>query len=208
MSKYVESLNPQQKAAVLHAEGPLSIVAGAGSGKTRTLTHKLAYLIDEVGVDPYRIVAVTFTNKAANEMKARVISLVGERAEQASLSTYHSLCVKILRREISFFDYPSNFNIIDNIDQKQVLRPIYKKHGLKSRIFSFNEMIGYISNQKMRYNSPDFAIDIAKNDNEKVAAKVYKDYVDSLKRAKSLDFDDLLLFVARLFKESKEARER
>jgi len=208
MSKLVESLNPQQQAAVLHTEGPLSIVAGAGSGKTRTLTHKLAYLIQEQGIDPYKMVAVTFTNKAANEMKERVIALVGEVAEKATLSTYHSLCVKILRQEITFFDYPSRFNIIDNIDQKQVLRPIYKKHGLKSRIVSFGEMISYISQHKMRYNSPQFVLDTAKNDNEKVMANVYIDYVDALKRAKSLDFDDLLLFVARLFKENKEARER
>lgn len=208
MSKYTQHLNEQQKAAVFHTEGSLSIVAGAGSGKTRTLTHKLAYLIDEIGINPYKLLAVTFTNKAANEMKDRVVKLVGDRANAATISTYHSLCVRILRREIGFFGLPSNFNIVDNIDQKQLLRPIYKKHNIKNRTISYSEMISYISHQKMKYNSPEFMMETAKSDNELLPAKIYKDYENSLRRAKSLDFDDLLLYVAKLFKESEEARER
>lgn len=208
MSKYVQDLNDRQKAAVLHTEGPLSIVAGAGSGKTRTLTHKLAYLIDEARIAPYKLLAVTFTNKAANEMKERVVALVGDKASSATISTYHSLCVRILRKEIDFFNLPKNFNIIDTIDQRQVLRPIYKKHNLKIRTLPFSQMIHYISKNKIRKNSPDYLIDAAKNDNEKIPALIFRDYEDSIRRSKSLDFDDLLLYVARLFKESKVAREK
>ena len=208
MSKHLINLNERQKAAVIHTEGSLSIVAGAGSGKTRTLTHKLAYLIDEIKIAPYKLLAVTFTNKAANEMRERVVNLVGDKASSATISTYHSLCVKILRQEIGFFDLPRNFNIIDTIDQRQVLRPIYKKYNLKIRTLPFSQMIHYISKNKIKNNSPEYLIQTAKNDNEKIPALIFQDYEDSLKRSKSLDFDDLLLYVARLFKNSKEARDK
>ena len=205
MSRFTDGLNTQQKAAVLHTTGPLSIVAGAGSGKTRTLTHKLAYLIDEINIDPYKVLAVTFTNKAAKEMKVRVEELIGAKAKVVTLSTYHSLCVRILRQEIDFFDYPKRFNILDTTDQRQILSPIYRKHGLSPRVISYSNMISYISKNKMLLNEAHVLIESAEKDSEKVMAKIYKDYMEVTRKSKSLDFDDLLVFVYKLFKENKEA---
>ena len=208
MSKYTDGLNLQQKAAVLHAAGPLSIIAGAGSGKTRTLTHKLAYLIEDVKIDPYKILAVTFTNKAAKEMVERVKDLVGEKSSRATISTYHSLCVRILRQDIDFFDYPKRFNILDTTDQRQILSPIYRKHGISPRTISYAAMIAYISKNKMLLNEPHVLLESAEKDSEKVMAKVYQDYIDVTKKSKALDFDDLLVFVHRLFKQNKVAAKK
>ena len=208
MSKYTDGLNLQQKAAVLHAAGPLSIIAGAGSGKTRTLTHKLAYLIEDVKIDPYRILAVTFTNKAAKEMVERVKDLVGEKSSRATISTYHSLCVRILREDIDFFDYPKRFNILDTTDQRQILSPIYKKHGISPRTISYSAMIAYISKNKMLLNEAHVLLESAEKDSEKVMAKVYGDYIEVTKKSKALDFDDLLVFVHRLFKQNKVAAKK
>ncbi|WKX02479.1 ATP-dependent helicase [Candidatus Mycoplasma mahonii] len=208
MSELINGLNEQQKNAVLHTEGPLSIVAGAGSGKTMTITHKLAYLINEKNIDPWKILAVTFTNKAANEMKERVIKLVGEEANKSNISTYHSMCVKILRQEIGFFGYPSNFNILDTVDQRQILSPLYKKVNLSPKIISYNQMIAFISRNKILLNKPEDLLDASDGDAEKIMAGIYRDYEIKTKEYKSLDFDDLLLFVFRVFQESPEAREK
>jgi DNA helicase-2/ATP-dependent DNA helicase PcrA len=204
----LDELNVQQKASVLHIKGSLRIIAGAGSGKTRVLTHKIAYLISKIGINPQKILAVTFTNKDANEMKTRVEKLLDKNVGYLQISTYHSLAAKILRKEISFFDYPSNFNIMDNLDQVQLLRLGYRKHDVKSRVLSYNSMIDYISKAKNSLMSPEEMIEKAHTDGERIQAKIYKGYIENQKKAKSLDFDDLLLFVDKLFLENKEARDR
>ncbi len=208
MSKYAEGLNPEQKKAVLHSSGPLSIIAGAGSGKTRTLTHKLAHLIDTQGIDPKKILAVTFTNKAAKEMNERARQLIGPKCEGATITTYHSLCVRILRQEIEFFGYNKRFNILDVPDQKQILRPLYRKYSLSSKSLSMAKMIAYISRNKMMMNKPHVLLESAEKDSEKVMAKIYGDYMEATKKSKALDFDDLLVFVNDLFKQNKEAAEK
>ncbi len=208
MDKLLENLNKEQKAAVLHTSGPLAIIAGAGSGKTRTLTRKLAYLANKPKNDPTRLLAVTFTNKAAAEMRDRVSKYVDKKGGTPLIKTYHALCVKILRSEIGFFGYPKNFNILDTLDQKQILTPIYKKYGISPRTFSYNNMISQISKNKMHSITPEMLLEEAKNDTERVLANVYGDYTEQIKRIKSLDFDDLLFFVYRLFRESKDAKAR
>ena len=192
-------LNKEQKAAVLHIKGPLAIIAGAGTGKTRTITRKIAYLIRHTKIEAEQILAVTFTNKASKEMRERVENLIGDEVNKTNISTYHSFCVKVLRQEIDFFGYPKNFNILDDIDQRQILKPIYKKYGISPHTFSYKEVISYICRKKMTRNTPEEVIEAATNDTERVKGKVYKDYIDETIRIKSLDFDDLLLFVHKLF---------
>ncbi|RTZ67981.1 MAG: hypothetical protein DSZ21_02905, partial [Tenericutes bacterium] len=174
MSELISSLNTQQKAAVLHTEGPLAVIAGAGSGKTRMLTHKIAYLINEIKASPSKILAVTFTNKAANEMKERVIELIGKNGEDAQISTYHSFALRILREEIKVLGYPSNFNILDDIDQKMILKPIYKTLNLSSKTMSPRIVLENISKFKMNGTSPEEALEQAKSDTDKALAKMYK----------------------------------
>ncbi|MCK5945741.1 MAG: UvrD-helicase domain-containing protein [Mycoplasmataceae bacterium] len=206
-NELIDELNKEQKAAVLHNKGPLAIIAGAGTGKTRTITRKIAYLIKNKKMTPENILAVTFSNKAANEMRERVFNLVGEQANLAQISTYHAFCVKVLREEIAFFDYPRKFNILDDIDQKQILRPIYKKFGISPHTFSYKETTSFISKMKMTKKSPEEVLESASNDNERIKAKLYLGYVAETKRIKSLDFDDLLIFVHTLFnKDAKIAK--
>ena len=134
MSIY-DTLNPKQKEAVLHTDGPLLILAGAGSGKTRVLTHRIAYLIDECGVNPWNIMAITFTNKAAGEMRERVDDLVGFGAESIWVSTFHSSCVRILRRHIEALGYSSNFTIYDSDDQKTLMKQVLKKLDVDTKLY-------------------------------------------------------------------------
>ncbi|MFR4123314.1 MAG: UvrD-helicase domain-containing protein, partial [Clostridium sp.] len=134
MSIY-DTLNPKQKEAVLHTDGPLLILAGAGSGKTRVLTHRIAYLIDECGVNPWNIMAITFTNKAAGEMRERVDDLVGFGAESIWVSTFHSSCVRILRRHIESLGYTTSFSIYDSDDQKTLMRQVFKAMNVDTKQF-------------------------------------------------------------------------
>ena len=133
MSIY-DSLNEEQREAVFHTEGPLLILAGAGSGKTRVLTHRVAYLIEEMGVNPWNILAITFTNKAAGEMRERVDKLVGYSAENVWVSTFHSLCVRILRREIEYIGYDRNFTIYDTDDQKTLMKDVCRLVGIDTKV--------------------------------------------------------------------------
>lgn len=204
--KLLENLNKQQKAAVLHVEGPLAVIAGAGSGKTRMLTRKIAYLIENIGISNHKILAVTFTNKAASEMRERVMEMLNNQNKSAVILTYHALCARILRQEISYFDYPNNFNILDVTDQKQILSSIYKIHNIQAKSLSTSSMLDYISHNKVLNISPQEKMLEAKKDYEKLAALVYQDYQNELKRFQSLDFDDLIIFVHKLFKESATAR--
>ncbi|NQZ65603.1 MAG: UvrD-helicase domain-containing protein [Mycoplasmatales bacterium] len=202
MKDYLENLNKNQTKAVLITTGPLAIIAGAGSGKTKTITHKISYLINEKKINQRRILAVTFTNKAATEMKERLEGMIEEKAEPITISTYHSLGARILRQEISALGYPKNFNILDNIDQKLILSPLYKKYGLSPKTHSYNSVISYISKNKILGISPETMAEDAKKDNDKIIANIYKDYSDQIRKIKSVDFDDLLILVHKIFKEN------
>ncbi|NQZ29340.1 MAG: UvrD-helicase domain-containing protein [Mycoplasmatales bacterium] len=209
MINILEGLNKSQKEAVIHTEGPLRLLAGAGSGKTRVLTHKVAYLIEEKKINPSRILAVTFTNKAAGEMKERVAAIVGETAaNQSLLSTYHSMCVRILRQDIPSLGYPRNFNIIDGIDQRQILKPIYAKYNVSSKTMSYSHMIDYISKAKSNLMEPEELLESAETEGDKYQALIYKGYKESTFASKSLDFDDLLIFVHKLFVTDKKVAEK
>ena len=147
MSIY-DTLNPMQKEAVLHTEGPLLILAGAGSGKTRVLTHRIAYLIEEKEVNPWNILAITFTNKAAGEMRERVDSLVGFGAENIWVSTFHSTCVRILRRYIEQIGYAKNFVIYDTEDQKSVMKDVCKRLNIDTKVYKERAILAVISSAK------------------------------------------------------------
>ena len=147
MSIY-DTLNDKQREAVYHTEGPLLILAGAGSGKTRVLTHRIAYLIGEKGVNPWNILAITFTNKAAGEMRERVDSLVGFGAESIWVSTFHSACVRILRRYIDRLRYDNNFTIYDTDDQKTVMKDVCRLAGIDTKVYKERSLLGAISSAK------------------------------------------------------------
>ena len=147
MSIY-DTLNEQQKAAVMHTQGPLLLLAGAGSGKTRVLTHRVAYLIDQEGVNPYHIMAITFTNKAAGEMRERVDQIVGFGSEQIWVSTFHSTCVRILRRHIDRLGFDNNFTIYDSDDQKSVMKEVCKKLEIDTKMLKERTIMSAISSAK------------------------------------------------------------
>ena len=198
MSINSEELNEKQKEAVEYHKGPLAIIAGAGTGKTRTITHKIAYFIQNNIYDPSRIIAITFTNKAANEMKQRIQDMIGVNAK-VEIRTYHSLCLKILRKHIHNLNLPNNFNILDKYDQKQILAKAYKKFRINRKTHRFSNMLNYISKNKITKKSIKILEEEAYSDTDKVYVSIYKEYLEESKRMKSLDFDDLLLYTADLF---------
>lgn len=207
--KFLNSLNEKQKEAVLYNSGPLAIIAGAGSGKTRTLTSKIAYLIKKENTPANKILAVTFTNKAANEMRERVKGIVGkELSKGMMIFTYHSLCARILREDADKVGFPKRFNILDNIDQNQILRPGYKKLGLSPKGLSYSFVLDYISKQKNTFKDPDDLLKNAHKETDQALAKLYKYYLEETFKSKSFDFDDLLLYVDKLFKENKEVAKK
>lgn len=154
MSIY-DTLNPEQKEAVLQTEGPVLILAGAGSGKTRVLTHRIAYLIDEKGINPWNIMAITFTNKAAGEMRERVDKIVGFGSESIWVSTFHSSCVRILRRYIDRLGYENNFTIYDTDDQKSLMKEVCKKLNIDTKIYKERAILGAISSAKDNLVGPE-----------------------------------------------------
>lgn len=199
MSIY-DSLNEQQREAVYHTEGPLLILAGAGSGKTRVLTHRIAYLIDEKGVNPWNILAITFTNKAAGEMRERVDQIVGYGAESIWVSTFHSMCVRILRRFIDRLGYDTNFTIYDTDDQKTLMKDVCKHLQIDTKIYRERSLLGAISSAKDEMITPEeFAIQAEGDINRKKIAQVYAEYEKQLKANNALDFDDLLVKTVQLF---------
>ena len=195
----LKGLNHQQQAAVKHTEGPLLIMAGAGSGKTRVLTHRIAYLVDEKRVPPYNILAITFTNKAAKEMKERVESLVGHESYQIWVSTFHSMCVRILRRDIEQIGYNRNFTILDSSDQQTVIKQVLKNLNIDPKNFEPRAMIGQISNLKNELITPEEYSKTANNYFEKEVAKIYHSYQKMLRKNEALDFDDLIMQTIHLF---------
>jgi len=203
--KILHNLNPRQREAVLHGEGPLLILAGAGSGKTRVIVHRIAHLILEQGVPAWRILAVTFTNKAAAEMRERVEKLLGG-GDAPLISTFHSACVRILRREIDRLGYSSNFAIYDDKDAERVLKDIIREHNLDEKKFPPRMFSAAIDDCK---NSGRVPAELPTDDpvGEKIAA-VYAAYQERLKRCNALDFGDLIMLTVRLFEECPDVLER
>ncbi len=207
MSIY-DTLNDKQKEAVFHTEGPLLILAGAGSGKTRVLTHRIAYLIEEKGVNPWNILAITFTNKAAAEMRERVDNLVGFGSESIWVSTFHSMCVRILRRHIALLGYDTNFTIYDTDDQKTLMRDVCKLLQIDTKIYKERMLIGTISHAKNEMLTPEeFRLQAGGDFHQKKIADVYEEYEKQLRANNALDFDDLLLKTVQLFQTQRDVLE-
>lgn len=205
----VSLLNENQKEAVLSDDKYLRIIAGAGSGKTRVLTMRIAHLIEDEDVRPWRILAITFTNKAANEMKERVLGMLETTGASPMISTIHSLCVRILREDIGALGYPRNFVIMDADDQKAVVKEACKELNIDLQKKSAGGYVDYISNNKTAEVTPEEAMTMAGSYNPDIArAKVYDYYVRRLKEMKALDFDDLILTVVRLFREFPEIQKK
>lgn len=207
MNALVKNMNSEQSEAVRTTEGPLLIMAGAGSGKTRVLTHRIAYLLDEKDVSPYNILAITFTNKAAKEMNARVEHLVGEEAQVIWISTFHSMCVRILRRDADRIGIERNFTIIDPTDQKSVIKDVLKSENIDSKRFEPRMFIGAISNLKNELKTPEDAQKEANDFHSQMVATVYKGYQRQLSRNEALDFDDLIMTTINLFERVPETLE-
>ncbi len=200
----LDGLNDMQKRAVKHTEGPLLIIAGAGSGKTRVLTHRIAYLIEECGVSPYNILAITFTNKAAKEMKERVEKIV-DCGSHVWVSTFHSTCVRILRRFIDRIGYDTNFTIYDTDDQKSVVKEACKKLNIDTKMMKERAILSAISSAKNEMVTPDeMEINAGGDYYNKRVASVYREYQKTLKANNALDFDDLLFKTVELFEHDDE----
>ena len=194
-------LNPMQKEAVFCTEGPLLVLAGAGSGKTRVLTYRIAHLIEEKEVNPWNIMAITFTNKAAGEMRERVDMQVEYGSDSIWVSTFHSTCVRILRRHIEFLGYETNFTIYDRDDQKTLLKQIYKALNIDSRMYKERAVMGQISSAKDELVSPeDFLLQAAGDYHHKKVGEIYQEYQNRLKKNNALDFDDLIVKTVELFR--------
>ena len=207
MSKY-DTLNPMQREAVFHTEGPLLVLAGAGSGKTRVLTHRIAYLIEEKRVAPWNIMAITFTNKAAAEMRERVDKIVGEGAEAIWVSTFHSSCVRILRRFIDRLGYDTNFTIYDGDDQKTLMKQVLKKMQADPKQFKERAVLSRISAAKNdRITADEFEQQAGAAFREKKIAQSYREYQKELKKNNALDFDDLLVKTVELFEANADVLE-
>ena len=205
MSNTVQGLNPQQEEAVLHDEGPLLILAGAGSGKTRVLTNRVAYLIDKRGVSPWNILAITFTNKAAEEMKNRVERLVGFGGDGVWVSTFHSMCARILRRHIHLLEYNQSFAIYDTDDQKAMIKDACARCNIDTKIFKEKAFMGMISHAKEELISPEEYASLKHADTmSKNCVLVYQQYQAALKKNNALDFDDLLVKTVELLRRFPE----
>ena len=204
MSIY-DTLNTEQREAVFHTEGPVLILAGAGSGKTRVLTHRIAYLIEEKGVNPWNIMAITFTNKAAGEMRERVDKIVGFGAESIWVSTFHSSCVRMLRRFIDRLGYDTNFTIYDADDQKTLMKDICKRLDIDTKIYKEKAILAAISSAKDELISPEeYEIQNMADFSKKKVILAYKEYQKELKKNNALDFDDLIVKTVELFQSSPD----
>ncbi|QNQ80887.1 DNA helicase PcrA [Lactobacillus sp. PV034] len=199
----LENLNEQQIKAVQTTNGPLLVVAGAGSGKTSVLTRRIAYLIEEQGVAPWNILAITFTNKAATEMRERVQNLLGPVAESVWMSTFHALCVRILRRDADKIGYSSNFSIADSSEQLTLVKRIEKDLNINPKMYDPRAILSTISNAKNDLLTPAAYDELAKSPFEKITAQIYHEYQKSLKRDQIMDFDDLIMQTLVLFKKDK-----
>ncbi|GAA1389144.1 DNA helicase PcrA [Luteococcus peritonei] len=203
----LEGLNEPQRQAVVHAGGPVLVVAGAGSGKTRVLTRRIAYLVAERNVHPGSVLAITFTNKAAAEMRSRVIDLVGNRAKLMWVSTFHSACVRILRADIDKFGMNKNFSIYDDTDAKRLMTLVTRELGLDPKRYPVRAVMNWVSNCKNELVDHESAVARAGDGNEKVFAEAYSEYQRRLVAANALDFDDLIMTTVHLMQAFPEVRE-
>lgn len=201
-------LNKEQKEAVLATEGPLLIMAGAGSGKTRVLTHRVAHLIKDNGVMPWRILAITFTNKAAREMKDRVEKLLSEQSEGVWISTFHALCVRILRRDAEYIGFSRSFSIADPSEQKTLMKQIMKNNNIDPKKYDIRSIMGAISNAKNELLTPAEYSQSAVGPFKEIVATCYSQYQKELETNQSMDFDDLIMKTIQLFEENKEVLQR
>ena len=205
--RLLNGLNPQQQLAVKTTDGPLLLMAGAGSGKTRVLTHRIGYLMVEKGVNPYNILAITFTNKAAREMRERIQKLMGGAADDIWISTFHSMCVRILRRDIDRLGFNRNFTILDSSDQQSVIKNILKEKNIDPKKYDPRALLGAISSAKNELIEPE---EFSKNAGDyyaNVVADVYKEYQKRLRKNQALDFDDLIMTTIQLFQRVPEVLE-
>ena len=208
MQTILEGLNNKQYEAVVNTQGPCLVIAGAGSGKTKVLTHKIAYLIGEKGVKPWDIIAITFTNKAANEMKERIANLVGEQAKDIWMGTFHSICVRILRRFIDRIGFDSSFIIFDTSDQKTLVKNCIKDLNIDDKLYSDRSVLSEISNAKNEMLDPEGYEARANGDfrKEKIAT-IYQLYQKRLKENNALDFDDIINYTIRIMMENPDVLE-
>lgn len=203
---YKSLLNDQQYRAVRHTNGPLLVLAGAGSGKTRVLTYRIAYLIDEEEVNPWNILALTFTNKAAAEMRERIDDLIGSAAQSIWVSTFHSACVRMLRKFIDSIGYTSSFTIYDTADQKTLIKDVIKSLNIDSKTYKDTAVLNRISSAKDKLISPAKMLADAGSDyDERTIARIYERYQDQLKSNNALDFDDIIFKTVELFRQNPEA---
>ena len=203
-----ENMNDMQMQAICRTEGPVLVLAGAGSGKTRVLTHRAAYLIEEKGVNPYHIMAITFTNKAAGEMRERIDDIVGFGAESIWVSTFHSACVRILRRHINRIGFDTNFTIYDADDQKQLMKDICKRLEIDTKLYKERFFLNAISHAKDELLSPsEYIKHLDDNFVRQKTAQVYTEYQQMLQKNNALDFDDLIMKTVELFRNDKEVLE-
>ncbi len=208
MNELLSQLNSEQREAVEYVNGPLLVLAGAGSGKTRVLTHRIAYMIHENGIAPWNILAITFTNKAAREMLDRVETLVGADANDMWVRTFHSTCVRILRRDIDRLGYDTRFNIIDSDDQKSLVKECLKELGFEEKQLPPRSVMSEISFAKDNLITPEeYMLDYADDYRKKQIARIYTLYQKKLKTANDLDFDDLIMLTVKLFQENEDVLE-
>ena len=204
----IEILNDKQKEAALHIEGPLLILAGAGSGKTRVITNRTAYMIQEMGIMPWNILAITFTNKAAGEMRERINDIAGSGAEAIWVATFHSTCARILRRYIDRIGFDTNYTIYDTDDQKAVIKEIVKRFNINTKMYSERSFMSFISQAKDEIESPeDMARNYAGDYGKSEYIRVYKEYQDVLHKNNALDFDDLIVKTVELFRKCPDVLE-
>ncbi|MGL4338723.1 MAG: DNA helicase PcrA [Turicibacter sp.] len=201
MSNLLDKMNPEQKQAIMTTEGPLLVMAGAGSGKTRVLTHRIAYLMAEKMVSPWNILAITFTNKAAREMKERVENLAGDRGKEVWISTFHSMCVRILRRDIDLIGYDLSFGILDDADQLSVIKSVMEDLNLDPKRQSPKYFLSQISNAKNELKTPR---DLVREQENEDVIKVYEKYQEKLFKNNRVDFDDLLMLTVHLFEKEPD----
>ncbi|TYS90394.1 DNA helicase PcrA [Rossellomorea aquimaris] len=205
--RLLNGMNPEQAEAVKATEGPLLIMAGAGSGKTRVLTHRIAYLMVEKGVNPYNILAITFTNKAAREMKDRIHNILGGASDNIWISTFHSMCVRILRRDIDRIGMNRNFTILDSTDQQSVIKAILKEKNIDPKKFDPRSLLGSISSAKNELTTPEELSKQVGGYYDQVVSDVYTEYQKRLRKNQALDFDDLIMTTIQLFQRVPEVLE-
>ena len=208
MQNILEGLNEKQKEAVANYDGPSLVIAGAGSGKTKVLTHKIAYLIEEKNIKPWNILAITFTNKAANEMNTRIEKLIGEASKEMWIGTFHSVCVRILRRYIDRIGFDKSFVIFDTYDQRSVIKQCLKELNIDDKLFTDRGVLAEISNAKNEMLTPETYTVRANGEyrKEKIS-KIYELYQKKLKQNNSLDFDDIINYTIQVLGENPDALE-